>query len=184
MTQDRLPLGGVYAVIDSEPRTLDAEQIDSLRSLAELVSNQLNYDGENRQLLAAERKQKEIGDRLNKIALRVPGMLYEFRRRPDGMVSFPYVSEGLRSITNIAPEQVRENAQRRSSPFIPKIAENAASIDDSHERYRNGGVSIVSATPTVRCWMLGNSVPEREADGGTLWHGYLADITKTKQAEI
>jgi PAS domain S-box-containing protein len=35
---------------------------------------------------------------------------------------------------------------------------------------------------TVR-WLFGDALPEREADGSTLWHGYIADITEHKQAE-
>ncbi|MCA9013456.1 MAG: PAS domain S-box protein, partial [Planctomycetaceae bacterium] len=32
-------------------------------------------------------------------------------------------------------------------------------------------------------WLFANSVPERESDGSTLWHGYLADISERKHAE-
>jgi PAS domain S-box-containing protein len=35
---------------------------------------------------------------------------------------------------------------------------------------------------TVR-WLFGDALPEREADGSTLWHGFITDITERKQAE-
>jgi PAS domain-containing protein len=35
---------------------------------------------------------------------------------------------------------------------------------------------------TVR-WLLGNAIPQREADGSTLWHGFITDITGRKLAE-
>ena len=35
---------------------------------------------------------------------------------------------------------------------------------------------------TVR-WLFGNALPEREADGGTLWHGFITDVTEKKQIE-
>ncbi len=35
---------------------------------------------------------------------------------------------------------------------------------------------------TVR-WLLGNAVPQREADGCILWHGFITDITDRKAAE-
>ncbi|MEI6334697.1 MAG: response regulator [Methylococcaceae bacterium] len=33
-------------------------------------------------------------------------------------------------------------------------------------------------------WLFGNAMPEREADGATLWHGFITDITERKHAEI
>ncbi len=33
------------------------------------------------------------------------------------------------------------------------------------------------------CWLHGNSLPQRLADGSTLWHGFMTDITERKQAE-
>ena len=32
-------------------------------------------------------------------------------------------------------------------------------------------------------WLEANSLPEREADGSILWHGYIADVTERKLAE-
>ena len=32
-------------------------------------------------------------------------------------------------------------------------------------------------------WLFGNALPEREADGSTLWHGFVTDITARKQTE-
>ncbi|MDO8292725.1 MAG: PAS domain S-box protein, partial [Gallionella sp.] len=35
---------------------------------------------------------------------------------------------------------------------------------------------------TVR-WLFGNALPQREADGATLWHGFITDITERKNSE-
>ena len=32
-------------------------------------------------------------------------------------------------------------------------------------------------------WLFGDAMPEREADGGVLWHGFISDITDRKSAE-
>lgn len=60
-----------------------------------------------------ERKQAEEArlaalSRLQKIAGRVPGFVYEFRLRPDGTSCFPYASEGLREIFHVSPEEVQD----------------------------------------------------------------------------
>jgi diguanylate cyclase (GGDEF)-like protein/PAS domain S-box-containing protein len=33
-------------------------------------------------------------------------------------------------------------------------------------------------------WLQGKAMPEREADGSTLWHGFITDITAYKKAEL
>lgn len=42
----------------------------------------------------------EALNRLEKIASRVPGMVYEFRLRPDGTMCFPYASEGMHNFSS------------------------------------------------------------------------------------
>jgi PAS domain S-box-containing protein len=127
----------------------------------------------------------EIGARLHKLGSLLPGMIFQFRLRPDGSSCFPYASEGILGIFRVTPADVRDDASRVFAMLHPDdIASVTASIQVSartlqlwqHEyriRYVDG---------TVR-WMLGNSVPEREADGSVLWHGFVTDITERKQGE-
>jgi PAS domain S-box-containing protein len=127
----------------------------------------------------------EIVARLHKWGALVPGMIYQFRLRPDGSSCFPYASEGIRQVYRVSPEEVREDASKVFAVLHP---EDVAAVTESihlsarslqiwqHEyrvRYSDG---------TVR-WLLGNSVPEREADGSVLWHGFINDITQRKEAE-
>ncbi len=184
MTDDDLPLGSL-CVIDSTPRTLDAGQLESLKTLGSLLAGQLELHRRNRQLLDAKHAQHEIADRLNKLASRVPGAIYQFRQRPDGTFCFPYSSEGIRLINNVTPEQVRDDASAAFAGLHPDdLPAVVASIKESHEtlvQWRQE-FRVRHADGTER-WLLGNSVPEREADGGTLWHGVMTDITRSKQAE-
>ena len=139
---------------------------------------------------ATEQKQAqmirdEIAARLNKLGSQLPGMIYQFRLRPDGSSCFPYASEGIREIYRVTPDEVREDAGKVFAVLHPAdLAAEAESIQVSartlqpwqHEyrvRYPDG---------TER-WLLGNSVPEREADGSVLWHGFITDITERKTVE-
>ncbi|MCX6306396.1 MAG: PAS domain S-box protein [Bacteroidetes bacterium] len=127
----------------------------------------------------------EAFDRLHKIADQVPGVVYQFRLRPDGTSSFPYASEGIREIYQVSPETVANDG----SAVFSKI----------HPEDRNGVVASISAsaldlTPwrheyrvkfedgTVH-WVSGSAMPQREADGSVLWHGFITNITDRKQAE-
>ncbi|UOA08263.1 PAS domain-containing protein [Methylobacter sp. S3L5C] len=128
---------------------------------------------------------EESLDRLQKIASQVPGVVYQFRVRPDGSCCFPYASEGLNNVHQLSPEEVREDASKLFSRFHPEDSDGIIevmrkSLQDlslfSHE-YR-----VIDNDGTER-WLFSNSVPQREADGSTLWHGYTSDITERKRIE-
>jgi diguanylate cyclase (GGDEF)-like protein/PAS domain S-box-containing protein len=129
-------------------------------------------------------KQEALG-RLQKITQLVPGIVYQFRLRPDGSACVPYASEATREIYRLDPEEIREDASKVFTTVYPDDLENfAASIQASardltpwqHE-YR-----LKFDDGTVR-WLYGNALPQREADGSTLWHGFLTDITVRKKSE-
>ena len=122
---------------------------------------------------------------LSKLSAQVPGIIFQLRMDPDGHFSLPYVSDAIRQMYGLTPEQVRQDA----APFLalvhPEDAEGlTASIRKSacdlsrwHCEYR-----LVLPTLGVR-WNLGDAQPERQEDGVTLWHGFITDITERKQSE-
>ena len=137
-----------------------------------------------------ERKQietvrQESLDRLRKIASRLPGVVYQYRLRPEGTSCFPFASESIREIYRVNPEEVRDDASKVIANIHPDDLEAViSSVHDSahdlspwqHEyRVRFGDGTIRS--------LYGNAIPEREADGSVLWHGFISDITGRKLAE-
>ena len=129
-------------------------------------------------------KQKAL-DLLTKIAHSVPGAVYQYRQRPDGSSCFPFASEGIREIYNVSPEEVIEDASRVFSSIFPddfdrlvaSIQTSAQNLTPWHQEYR-----VRFKDGSVK-WLLGNAMPEREADGATLWHGFITDITTRKATE-
>lgn len=123
---------------------------------------------------------------LQKIAQQVPGVVYQFRLSPDGRVSFPFASEGIRTIYRVSPEDVREDASKVFDTLHPddhadvinSIKKSAQELTLWHHEYR-----VKFDDNTVR-WLLGSAMPSVEADGSVLWHGFITDITERKQAEI
>jgi len=132
-----------------------------------------------------ENERKEALGRLQKIASRVPGVLYQFLLRPDGSSCFPYASDAMRDSFRLSPEEVRNDASKVFAIFHPDdLAGIVASIQSSaqdlgpwHQEFR-----VKFGDGTVH-WMLGNSQPQREQDGSVLWHGFITDITERKRAE-
>ena len=132
-----------------------------------------------------ETVQQESLDRLRKIASRLPGMVYQYRLFPDGTSCFPFASESIREIYRVNPEEVCDDASKVMANIHPDdLAAVISSVRDSandlspwqHEhRVRFGDGTIRS--------LYGNAIPEREADGSVLWHGFISDITGRKLAE-
>ena len=105
--------------------------------------------------------------------------------RPDGSSCFPYASDAIRDIYQVTPEAVREDASAVLARIHPEdyagvvatIQQSAATLNPWQHEYR-----VRFADGTVR-WLHGNSIPNREADGSVIWHGFITDITHRKHAE-
>ncbi len=128
---------------------------------------------------------KEALGRLEKIADRVPGVVYQFQMNPNGSSCFPFSSEGIRDIYRVSPGEVSQDASSVFSKIHPEDSDDlVASIQTSainqtlwQQEYR-----VMFDDGTVR-WLLGNAQPQTEADGTILWHGYISDITERRQVE-
>ncbi len=117
---------------------------------------------------------------LEQIARHIPGIIYQFRLRPDGTSHFPYVSEGLREFYGIGPEAVREDGtplfEKIHPDDLPRIQQ---SIADSAENLTPWSCEYRSYHRDGRLlWLHGHSTPEQQPDGSILWHGYIRDISE------
>jgi diguanylate cyclase (GGDEF)-like protein/PAS domain S-box-containing protein len=104
---------------------------------------------------------------------------------PDGHASFPFASDGIRTIYRVSPEEVREDAAKVWAILHPDdLASIADSIQKSAQELTlwNHEYRVKFDDNTVR-WLLGSAKPERETDGSVLWHGFITDITERKKSE-
>ncbi|MFN2348754.1 MAG: EAL domain-containing protein [Thioalkalivibrio sp.] len=136
-------------------------------------------------LLEAERsarRAQKLDDRFQKIASRLPGVVYQFRMTPDGRQSMPYASEAMEDIYGVPADQAREDVSRLFAFTHPSdlealqesIRASAADLSVWRHEYR-----IMHPTRGER-WMQGNATPEREPDGAVLWNGFITDITEQR----
>ncbi len=122
---------------------------------------------------------------LQNIASRVPGMVFQYHLRVDGSSYFPYASESIRAIYRVSPQHAFANAAAVFAVVHPDdhdavviaLQQSAADITPWVLEYR-----VKFDDGTVR-WLLGNALPHRQADGCTLWHGFITDITERKVSE-
>jgi diguanylate cyclase (GGDEF)-like protein/PAS domain S-box-containing protein len=139
-----------------------------------------------------ERKQVRVArdealNRLSRIASRVPGVLFEFRLRPDGSTAFPYASDAMVAMygNRISPADVVDDASPVFALIHPddleavtaSVQKSALELSPWQQEYR------LKPEDGLERWLLGSSIPEREADGSVLWHGIVSDITERKHTE-
>ncbi|MDG4554966.1 MAG: PAS domain S-box protein [Candidatus Competibacter sp.] len=141
----------------------------------------------------AERKRAEatlqervgLQEQMAKITASVPGVVCSFRLGPDGSACFPYASPAIQDLYGLTPEQLARNAAPLLAMVHPDdlghfnglIAESARTMTPWHDEFR------VLHPVKGEIWVEGRSVPERLPDGGTLWHGFVMDITERKRAD-
>lgn len=126
----------------------------------------------------------ELRERLGKLVAQVPGMVYQYRLAADGRSSFPYASPGIAEIYGLTPEQAQQDGSPVFECIHPddlqrvadSIAASARDLTPWECEYR-----MAQADGPMR-WVAGLAQPEREADGATLWHGYIRDITEKHAA--
>jgi len=150
----------------------------------EKTGEPLYYEGTVREITETIRR-LELEDRYSKIASIMSGYLMQLRCRPDGTFSQPYASIGLYKMFGVRPEDVTEDST---------AYRNLIHRDDYKRVERAIHYSRDTLTP-LQCeyrvslpggaekWVLVHAVPEREANGSTLWHGYVIDISDRKRSE-
>jgi diguanylate cyclase len=132
----------------------------------------------------ANERARLVTTRLERIASRVPGLVYEFHMSHDGHFTFPYASDVIYQFYRLTPQQAKEDAMPIMTVVHPddrevllqSIYRSAQLMLPWQHEFR-----IVDAQNAVR-WLLGNAIPERDADGVS-WSGFTTDITLRKEAD-
>jgi PAS domain S-box-containing protein len=171
---------GTVSFSASKARLTPFSQLE--REFVSLLARWIGATLERRLYIEA---QVETAARLEKIASQVPGMVYQFRLATDGSSSFPYCSDGIRDIYQLTPEQVKHDASLAYAAIHPddlqqvrdSITLSAAQLSLWKQDYR------IQFSDGEIIWVTGRAVPERQADGSILWHGFINDITERKKIE-
>ncbi len=190
---------GTVCVMDTRPRDLSPLQTRVLQALARQAMALLQQRQQALQLQQTRaRHEADMADlqvlqgalmdrerRLDRLGAQVPGVLYQYHLRADGSTGMPYASQGIVELFGLRADQVIRDA----SPLLTRlhaddvervtnsIAASARDLTLWDSEYR-----ICVPGRAVR-WVHGRSQPERLADGSTLWHGFITDVSERKHAE-
>jgi len=128
---------------------------------------------------------EELYQRFSQITSNVPGMVYQFVKLPDNSYSIPYSNDYISKIFGITWKEAFENPNLIFSNVHPDDVQSLIqSIEDSgkyltpweHE-FRINNIN----NKTI--WVRGSSIPTRQDDGSTNWHGFITDISQKKESD-
>jgi two-component system sensor histidine kinase/response regulator len=133
-----------------------------------------------------EKSLRESQARLQKLAVSIPGVIYQFIKKPEGSFKFEYISSACREIYELESEDILENPHLCLAQNHPddrqyleeKIAASARSLEPFAFEWR-----IVTPSGKLK-WLQSNSRPEMRENGDIVWYGVLFDISDRKQTEI
>lgn len=133
---------------------------------------------------AAQEERDEWLQRFDELSSNVPGVIYQFRLRPDGTAHFPFASDGLRDIFGCGPEEVVVDAQPALDTLHADDADDVwRSIEHSAETLEIWHKAWRVDHPKLGLrWVEGNATPSARPDGSVTWHGHIRDITELHRA--
>ncbi|MGH1396578.1 MAG: PAS domain S-box protein [Trichormus sp.] len=122
---------------------------------------------------------------LERIAVNVPGMIFQFLLKPDGSRYVFYVSSGSLTLCELAPSVIKSNWQVLETLVHPDDiktwAESMAIAAASVTPWRWQG-RIITPRGEVK-WIDSHAQLQLQANGDLLWDGLVMDITDRKQVQ-
>ncbi|MCG5534315.1 PAS domain S-box protein, partial [Halorhodospira sp. 9621] len=135
--------------------------------------------------ISERRALEALREQLANLTAQLPGFIYQCQLWPDGRHAFVYANGGVEDTYGVTPETVLECPDRVFEfMYEADRDEVGRSMEHSAKTLTPWRQSFRIHHPSKgTVWLEGNSTPERQADGSTLWHGYLQDITDRVRAE-
>ncbi|MEO6860693.1 MAG: response regulator, partial [Microcoleus sp.] len=133
-----------------------------------------------------EKALRESQGQLQKLAVNIPGVIYQFIQNSDGSFKVEYISYVARDIYELEIEEILKNPNLCLDQNHPddrqyldeQIGESARTLEPFALEWR-------ICTPSGKLkWLQSNSRPEMRDNGDIVWYGVLFDISDRKQAEI
>lgn len=138
-------------------------------------------------VIAAERELRARDQRLDQITSVMPGIVYQYLRTADGTESFPYISRlAERAIGADVASIMRSPmlAWSRVHPDdLPGVLESTAHSQRDLTPWSFDFRVIDRQHEGQWRWLSGQALPQRGADGSTVWNGVFIDVTDRRRLE-
>ncbi|MEG4505481.1 AAA family ATPase [Microcoleus sp. F6_B4] len=153
------------------------------------LENALLYEQSQTYSQQLERSLNELNaaqSRFHNLVDNVPGVVYQYRMNPDGILSLNYISADCYNLLEITPEQAMSNWQFFDNMIHPddiaSFLQSKTHVIQTRSSWQWEG-RIVTPSGIVK-WIHGESRIQRFADGSMVWDGLYLDISDRKVAEL
>ncbi|MSP67335.1 MAG: diguanylate cyclase [Alphaproteobacteria bacterium] len=128
---------------------------------------------------------RRTGQRFRSISANVPTVIFQRLMTPDGHISYPYVSAGVREIYGFDPAEIMAKGNWIDTAVTPEEQEAyVAAIRRSAETLETwsyeGKVRTGTGEPR---WVRAVARPTRQDSGDVIWDGVCLDVTEFKRTE-
>ncbi|MDP3537280.1 MAG: ATP-binding protein [Azonexus sp.] len=158
-----------------------------VRKMDEIGQLTAAFNGLQDAILTEEAQAAEHANntRLRRIVSNVPGVVFQYRLKPDGDGNFPFTSDAISEIYGVTPEELEKSSASIRKMVLPEDTKRFfTSLYASAETLSPWRIEYRIRHPDGRIkWLLTNALPEKGSDGTIVWSGFIADITETKAME-
>ena len=125
-------------------------------------------------------------ERFTSLAASIPGVVYQRLVTPEGNIRYTYISEGVRDLFGVAPEEVLADPQalfnRHDPSYAATFRERLLSASRSLEMWDVEATIISRDGKQKHTHAIAR--PHQQRDGSVLWNGLILDQTRIKKAEL
>lgn len=128
-------------------------------------------------------KIEQLQTRYDRLEANIPGMVFIYRRSPDGRFSFPYVNGASKALFGLEPQELMADGnllpQLLHPDDVSRLEQSVIRSAETLEPFREELRHIVRGV--VR-WYDFMSRPVREPNGDVVWDGIALEITDRNRA--
>ncbi|MBE9160951.1 EAL domain-containing protein [Tychonema sp. LEGE 06208] len=185
-------LGGICLYQCDRPRSWNAEELSLVKAIADQCAIAIHQAElyQTAQTELAERKRAEaevrgIQQQLATMAANIPGSVYRAVLHPDGKMSMPYISPGVRELTGFDPAEVMACPQLLTEIIHPEdktlFDGSVATSCDNLEHYDRQYRIVLNSGETK--WVQDSAKFSHNKNGDVVIDGVTLDISDRKFAE-
>jgi two-component system sensor histidine kinase UhpB len=160
---------------------------DNLAFFAPAIEHSLREANIRREHKEAERSLQKYQLRLHAFLANLPGMAYQLLLDPPDSISFPYVSDGSRSLLGQEPMALTQNPALFLNMLYPNDRASfyqAIRASADNLSFWNWEGRVVMAQNGKIKWVNIRATPAKLENGSVLWEGIMTNISQSKLAGI